>query len=140
AFTSPCGGTNGRVDRFERDMLYLARRGLIVLSAVITLVLFAATAPGLVSTLTTTDMPGRSIPRSATSPGTEMRTGSRCTILVKLPVALSGGSSENTEPEAGATLTTLPVSLRLEYASTEIETGWPGCRSASCVSLKFAST
>ena len=37
-----------------------------------------------------------------------MRTGTRCTILVKLPVALSGGSSENTEPEAGATLTTVP--------------------------------
>ncbi len=31
-----------------------------------------------------------------------MRTGTRCTTLVKLPVAFSGGSSENTAPEAGA--------------------------------------
>ena len=30
-----------------------------------------------------------------------MRTGTRCTILVKLPVAFSGGSRLNTEPEAG---------------------------------------
>ena len=37
-----------------------------------------------------------------------MRTGTRCTILVKLPVALSGGSSENTEPDAGAKLSTVP--------------------------------
>ena len=70
-----------------------------------------ATAPGLVSTLTTTDMPGRSTPCSATAGGTAMRTGTRCTILVKLPVALSGGSSENTEPEAGATLTTRAFDL-----------------------------
>jgi hypothetical protein len=48
-----------------------------------------------------------------------MRTGTRCTILVELPVALSGGSSENTEPEVGATLTTVPSMLRPESASTE---------------------
>ncbi len=35
-----------------------------------------------------------------------IRTGKRWTILVKLPVALSGGSSANTAPEAGATLST----------------------------------
>ena len=73
--------------------------------------LLLAAAPGLVSTLTTTDMPGRSSPCSATAAGTSMRTGRRWTILVKLPVALSGGSNEKTEPDAGATLTTLPLSL-----------------------------
>jgi hypothetical protein len=35
--------------------------------------------------------------------------GNACTILVKLPVALSGGKSENTEPEAGDSDMTLPV-------------------------------
>ena len=66
-------------------------------------------ASALVLMLTTTDMPGRSSSaRPRRSAGTSMRTGTRCTILVKLPVALSGGSRENTEPEAGATLTTCP--------------------------------
>ena len=49
-----------------------------------------------------------------------MRTGTRCTILVKLPVALSGGSSENTEPEAGATLATVPSMSCSGSASTAI--------------------
>ena len=49
-----------------------------------------------------------------------MRTGTRCTILVKLPVALSGGSSENTEPEAGATLATVPSISWSGKASTAI--------------------
>ena len=40
----------------------------------------------------------------ATSAGTRMRTGTRCTILVKLPVAFSGGSIEYCAPDAGATL------------------------------------
>ena len=77
-----------------------------------------AGAPGLVLTLTTTDMPGRSSACSATSAGTRMRTGTRCTILVKLPVALSGGSSENTEPDAGETLSTRPSISRPGSAST----------------------
>jgi hypothetical protein len=38
--------------------------------------------------------------------------------LVKLPVALSGGSSENTEPEAGATLTTRFLSVDGVQASS----------------------
>ena len=38
----------------------------------------------------------------------EMRTGMRCTILVKLPVALSGGSKANSRPLAGDTLSTWP--------------------------------
>jgi len=37
-----------------------------------------------------------------------MRTGTRCTILVKLPVAFSGGSTLNWAPVAGAKLATCP--------------------------------
>ena len=58
--------------------------------------------------------------------GTWMRTGSRCTILVKLPVALSGGSSENTEPEAGEKLSTVPWIVCSGSASTAIESGLAG--------------
>ena len=39
-----------------------------------------------------------------------MRTGTRWTIFVKLPVAFSGGSRENCEPEPGAKLSTWPFS------------------------------
>ena len=56
--------------------------------------------------------PARSRFCLATSFGTRTRTGSRCTILVKLPVALSGGSSVNTEPAAGEMLSTTPANLR----------------------------
>ena len=80
-------------------------------------------APGLVLTLTTTDMPGRSTPCSATSAGTRMRTGRRCTILVKLPVALSGGSSANSRPLAGDRLSTWPLSLFDWKLSTVSSTG-----------------
>ena len=38
------------------------------------------------------------------------RTGTRCTTLVKLPVAFSGGRSENWAPVAGLVLSTLPWS------------------------------
>ncbi len=38
-----------------------------------------------------------------------MRTGTRWMILVKLPVAFSGGSSEKTEPEAGEIDSTVPT-------------------------------
>ncbi len=92
-------------------------------------------APGLMLTLTTTDMPGLSRDCSATAAGTRMRTGKRCTILVKLPVALSGGSNEKTEPDAGATLATRPSSLRSGNASMAMATGCPGTSFESCVSL-----
>ena len=65
--------------------------------------------PVRVSTATTTDMPGRIRSSAATLAGTRMRTGTRCTTLVKLPVALSGGSRLKTEPDAGATLATVPL-------------------------------
>jgi hypothetical protein len=69
-----------------------------------------------------------------------MRTGSRSTILVKLPVALSGGSSENTAPEAGEKLSTMPSIVCSGSASTATETVCPGRRRATCVSLKLAVT
>ena len=52
-----------------------------------------------VSMLGSTDMPARS--PAAAGLVELMRTGMRCTILVKLPVALSGGSSANSSPLAG---------------------------------------
>ena len=58
---------------------------------------------------------------------------------MKLPVALSGGSSVNTDPAAGEMLSTTPANLRCPYASTEIVTGCPGRMRLSCVSLKLAS-
>src|SRR5204863_9358536 len=38
------------------------------------------------------------------SPSSRIRTGTRCTTLMKFPVALSGGSSENTAPVPGEML------------------------------------
>src|SRR3981189_3728232 len=75
-------------------------------------------------------MPARGRFCLATSVGTRTRTGSRCTILVKLPVALSGGSSVNTEPAAGEMLSTTPANLRWPWASTEIFPRWRGGRNA----------
>ena len=49
------------------------------------------------------------MPLPARPAGRAIRTGTRCTTLVKLPVAFSAGSSENTEPEAGASDSTVPL-------------------------------
>ncbi len=46
-----------------------------------------------------------------------MRTGMRCTMRVKFPVAGSNGSSENSEPDPGAKLSTSPSKV------------WPGTAS-----------
>ena len=54
-------------------------------------------------------MPGRRRPASVLSSST-IFTGTRCTILVKLPVALSAGNSANSSPLAGDTLSTWPLS------------------------------
>ena len=56
-----------------------------------------------------TDMPGRNCPSSGWPWSSVILTGMRCTTLVKLPVALSGGSSVNCEPLAGEMLSTRPV-------------------------------
>ena len=60
--------------------------------------------------MTVTDRPGRNSRASGPSRGKAIRTGTRCTILVKLPVALSGGSRLNWAPLAGAKLSTVPAS------------------------------
>ena len=64
-----------------------------------------------VSMVGSTDMPGRSRPASASSSRSTIFTGMRWTILVKLPVALSGGSSANSWPLAGAMLSTTPCTV-----------------------------
>ena len=56
-----------------------------------------------------TDMPGRNLPASGLSDAIRNLTGIRCTTLVKLPVALSGGSRLNCEPLAGAMLSTIAL-------------------------------
>ena len=55
-----------------------------------------------------------------------MRTGTRCTILVKLPVAFSGGSTLNCAPVAGARLATWPWNASPGSTSASIVTGMPG--------------
>lgn len=67
-------------------------------------------------------------------------TGMRRTILVKLPVALSGGNRLNSEPEAGEKLSTVPSKRLPGTASTRISTGCPGFICSIWVSLKLAST
>ena len=61
-----------------------------------------------VSIFASTDIPGRTNVPSAESASSTIFTGTRCTTLVKLPVALSGGSSANSWPLAGARLSTWP--------------------------------
>ena len=67
--------------------------------------------------LVTTDMPG-SRRSSGWSGSNWIRTGTRCTTLVKLPVALSGGNSANCEPLAGAIRSTRPRHFSLGKLST----------------------
>ena len=57
----------------------------------------------------TTDIPGRNFPASRLSRPIRSLTGIRCTTLVKLPVALSGGKRLNCAPLAGAMLSTTAV-------------------------------
>ena len=92
------------------------------------------------STLTVTERPGRSTLASGASAGNAMRTGTRWTILVKLPVALSGGSRLNCAPVAGAKLSTVPVTRCSGKASTDDLRSLARLHGASCVSLKFAVT
>ena len=66
-----------------------------------------------------------------------MRTGTRCTTLVKLPLALSGGSRLKRAPVAAEKLSTSPCRVTPEKASTTTCTGWPLRMFWSCVSLKL---
>src|SRR6202008_2242481 len=61
------------------------------------------------ATFAVTDRPGRNWSRPGWPAAKRMRTGTRCTILVKLPVPGSKGSSAKREPEPGARLSTVPV-------------------------------
>ena len=70
-----------------------------------------------------------------------MRTGTRCTILVKLPVAFSGGSTLNTAPVAGARLATWPCErFARQHIGLRSSPACPARMRASWLSLKLAST
>src|SRR3954452_9735314 len=63
-----------------------------------------------VSTVGTSERPGRSRPSSGSwSFSSRIFTGTRWTILVKLPVAFSGGRSANSAPDPGARLSRWPL-------------------------------
>src|SRR6185369_11638795 len=98
----------------------------------------SAMAADLVLMVGSADMPGRSRPVRLRSSRT-IFTGMRCTILVKLPVALSGGSSANSRPLAGDRLSTWPCSLVPRKLSMVSSTGWPPRTWVSWVSLKLAT-
>lgn len=66
-----------------------------------------------------------------------MRTGTRCTALVKFAGAFSGGSIENTAPEAGASDGTDPSKPWPPISSTAMWTFWPGSSAASCGFLEI---
>ena len=55
-----------------------------------------------------TEKPSRSSFASSWPGDTRILTGRRCTIFVKLPVALLGWMAPNAAPEAGGTLSTTP--------------------------------
>src|SRR5690606_37194303 len=61
-----------------------------------------------VSTITSVERPGSSLPARAPGSGMRILTGTRCTILVKFPVAFSGGNRANLAPVAGARLSMIP--------------------------------
>src|SRR5262249_62263693 len=73
-------------------------------------------AYGLVRTVTTADNPARNRLVCVGS-SSAILIGTRCTTLVKLPVALSGGKSANCDPLAGAISTTRPCSTSPGYTS-----------------------
>ena len=59
------------------------------------------------------------------------RTGTRCTTFTQLPVAFSGGSSENCEPVLGLTLVTVAENFLPGYRSSLMVADWPGRMRAS---------
>src|ERR1700722_5416624 len=83
----------------------------------------AGSAP--VSIRASADIPGRTSVPSAGCGSSTIFTGMRCTTLVKLPVALSGGSSANVLPVPGDQLSTCPVSTSPGNASTVTCAGSP---------------
>src|SRR5574338_179889 len=94
--------------------------------------------------VTSTLMPGRSGWSAAAGLSTAIRTGTRCTTLVKLPVALSGGSSENLAESPGLTCSSW-VSFRLAVTQTPLSgttaiSCWPTCTSSPGSTLRRATT
>src|SRR5262249_16914004 len=61
-----------------------------------------------VSTVAIVESPGRITPRFGSSSSSAIRTAIRCTILVKLAVAFSGGMTLKMAPVAGARLKRWP--------------------------------
>ena len=64
----------------------------------------------------------------------------RCGTFTKLPVALSGFSTENSEPAPGDSCSTWPFSRAPFSASTVKLAFWPAAMRAVCASLKLAIT
>src|SRR5262249_50995851 len=89
----------------------------------------------LASIVAITDMPGRNRSPKEGSGSSTILTGMRWTTLVKLPVALSGGSSENCAPEAGDQLSTWPCRTTPGKESTVTRAAWPTRIRVICVSL-----
>ena len=90
-----------------------------------------------VSIVGSTDMPGLSSPFRLPS-SMAIFTGMRCTTLVKLPVALSGGSSENSSPLAGDRLSTWPFSVTPGKLSTRMAAGSPAAHRRQLRLLEIA--
>ena len=108
------GADDGADDR-EPDLAasaFAARCAAVMSVAMLAQRCAQALAASRVSIVGSTDMPGRSTPGRARRRGrSTIFTGMRWTILVKLPVALSGGSSANSWPLAGAMLSTTPCTI-----------------------------
>ena len=81
--------------------------------------------------------PGAQQPQVPSPSSTAMRTGTRCTILVKLPVAFCGGMTLNIAPVAGARLSTRPVNLRPGSTSATTLAGSPGTHPRQLVFLEI---
>src|SRR5689334_15019977 len=89
-------------------------------------------------TVTSADRPGRIGTRGGVVQ--VILTGTRCTTLTKLPVALSGGIIENRAPVAGDTVSTMPWNDSPGYASISMSTGSPVFIAPTWLSLKLAVT
>ena len=91
----------------------------------------------LTRTLAVTDIPGLNRSKFWSSANVIL-TGMRCTIFVKLPVALSGGIKADAAPDCGASVKTRPLHVRDGKASTRIFASLPAAIRLTCVSLKLA--
>src|SRR6201999_3411974 len=83
-----------RQDRLHRTLSASCRASTLSASCFVS----TLSASCLVSTRATVDRPARSNPSACPSPSSAIRTGTRWTILVKLPVAFCGGMKLNTAP------------------------------------------